>query len=73
MTWEAEGWEEGEEIAAELESAGTDSPEQAPFGNLDQYDDGDGYYSVADTRSAESQQVIYWVFFSFMRFSWNSS
>lgn len=52
MTWEAEGWE-GEETATELE---LDSAEPAPFGS-NAYDD-DGYYgSVADTRSAESQQV----------------
>lgn len=58
MTWEAEGWGEGEESAAGLESA-----ESAAFGANDQYDDVDGYYgSVADTRSAESQQqVICWL------------
>lgn len=51
MTWEAEGWE-GEETATELESA-----ELAQFGS-NAYDDSDGFYgSVADTRSAESQQV----------------
>lgn len=53
VTWEAEGWGEGEENATELESA-----EPAQFGS-NAYDDSDGYYgSVADTRSAESQQVI---------------
>lgn len=48
MTWEAEGWGEGEESTAGLESA-----ESAA------YDDVDGYYgSVADTHSAESQQQV---------------
>lgn len=52
VTWEAEGWEEGEENATELESA-----EPAQLGS-NAYDDSDGFYgSVADTRSAESQQV----------------
>ncbi|CAM9482022.1 unnamed protein product [Pylaiella littoralis] len=55
VTWEAEGWEEGEENAAEVESAGTDAAESTSIGNMDEYDDG-GYYFVADTRSAESQQ-----------------
>lgn len=68
MTWEAEGWEEGEENAAEVESAGTDAAESTSIGNMDEYDDG-GYYFVADTRSAESQQVIRRA--CFVGFLWN--
>lgn len=55
VTWEAEGWEEDDQNAAQ---GNTEAGELASFGGADRFEDEEGYYgSVADSRSAESQQV----------------
>ncbi|CBJ32640.1 conserved unknown protein [Ectocarpus siliculosus] len=56
VTWEAEGWGEGEQNAAQLDSDVTDAGQATSFRSNDQYDDNYYYGSVADTHAAESQQ-----------------
>lgn len=60
VTWEAEGWGEGEQNAAQLDSGVTDAGQATSFRSNDQYDDNYYYGSVADTDAAESQQVMYY-------------